>query len=217
VILRFLILGLLRDGSRKHGYALAKEYRDRSGMEAHTGTFYRELQRLVTDGVVRGSTSCDTTTRCKSYEITQHGTAVFDEWLTGHDLDIADSPEDEISARALFLLDLDPAAAGRLLGHLRDALLFRAKRLERERRRALAHLGSGGQRSASAVLALLYARRLRHVAVDLGLVEALRSDCERRLAAGRLDAVARTTVAHDGTKLVHKRTQSTATVSIRRG
>lgn len=216
-MLRFLILGLLHDGSRKHGYALAKEYRNRSGGEAHNGSFYRELQRLVRDGVVRGTTPCDTSARCRSYEITHKGIAVFDEWLTAENLDIADVPEDDISARALFIPDVEPVAEARLLGHLKDALLFTAKRLERERHRTLARLDGRGQRSAFRLLALLYARRLRHLAVDLGFIEALESDCERRIAARRLGAVADAAVGRDRPKLVRKRIRPIASVSSRRG
>src|SRR5207302_10584200 len=52
---QYLVLGLLRDGKPRHGYALMKDYRDRSGVQLSTGSFYRELQKLAAKGLVRTS------------------------------------------------------------------------------------------------------------------------------------------------------------------
>ena len=68
---RYLILGLLRIRDRMHGYALVKEYRERSGMEVSTGNFYRELQRLVVDGLIRSAANPpEADARRTPYEIT---------------------------------------------------------------------------------------------------------------------------------------------------
>ena len=66
-----------------HGYALVKAYRERSGVEVSTGNFYRELQRLVLDGLIRSADNPpEADARRTPYEITQLGVSVFDEWLT---------------------------------------------------------------------------------------------------------------------------------------
>ena len=54
---RYLVLGLLRNGDARHGYAVIKDYRKRTGQEASSGNFYRELQRLVGEGLVRTATN----------------------------------------------------------------------------------------------------------------------------------------------------------------
>src|SRR5207245_824425 len=44
---RYIVLGLLRDGAARHGYALMKDYRQRSGSQIGSGRFYGKLQRLA--------------------------------------------------------------------------------------------------------------------------------------------------------------------------
>src|SRR4029453_11013552 len=109
---RFLILGLLRNGAHLHGYALVKLYRERSGAEVSTGNFYRELQRLVLDGLIRSADNPpQADARRTPYEITAVGIDVFDEWFTARDAAGGASSEDDISARALFMADTDPPRA----------------------------------------------------------------------------------------------------------
>src|ERR1700741_4397852 len=52
-MLRYLVLGLLRDGAPRHGYAIRQEYRRRAGLEPSTGPFYRELGRLLEEELIR--------------------------------------------------------------------------------------------------------------------------------------------------------------------
>ena len=83
---RYLVLGLLRNGDACHGYAVIKDYRKRTGQEASSGNFYRELQRLVGEGLVRTATNPPgADPRRAPYQITEAGSAVFDTWLFGSD------------------------------------------------------------------------------------------------------------------------------------
>jgi DNA-binding PadR family transcriptional regulator len=178
---RFLILGLLRHGARLHGYALVKAYRDRSGAEVSTGNFYRELQRLAVDGLIRSAANPpEADARRTPYEITESGIAVFDEWFTAQDAAGGAFSEDDISARALFIADSDPTVVATMLDHLEENLWFSGKTLERTRQLALTR---PAESERFEVLALLLARRLKRVAADLEFLEEFRSAYAHWLAA----------------------------------
>lgn len=183
---RFLILGLLRGGARIHGYALVKEYRERSGAAVSSGNFYRELQRLIRDGLICSTANpAEVDARRTAYEITASGVAVFDDWFTAQDAAVDRFSEDAISARALFIPDAEPALVEALLNGLKENLWLWNKQLERERQR----IGSRAERAAhcgsSIVLPLLLARRQKYVAADLDFIEALKSAYEHWRAAHR--------------------------------
>lgn len=113
---RYLVLGLLRDGKSRHGYALMKEYRERSGVRLSSGSFYRELQRLVAARLIRTvSNPPGADPRRTPYEITDTGRATFDAWLIGPTGAGVGRYEDELSRRALFLGSAQPAVARRLI------------------------------------------------------------------------------------------------------
>ena len=101
---RYMVLGLLRNGEKLHGYALMKEYRTRSGLQMSTGNFYRELQRLGAEGLVREVINPEgADPRRAPYEITEAGAAAFDAWLTGPNATALGQYDDELSTRALFV------------------------------------------------------------------------------------------------------------------
>ena len=52
------------------------------------------------------------------YEITEVGVSVFDDWFTAQDAAAGAGSEDDISARALFIADSDPAVVVTLLDQL---------------------------------------------------------------------------------------------------
>jgi DNA-binding PadR family transcriptional regulator len=171
---RYLVLGLLRDGKSRHGYALMKEYRDRAGLQLSTGNFYRELQRLVAEGLVRTvDKPSDGDPRRAPYEITPAGSAAFDAWLTGPTGSGLGRYEDELSSRALFLAAADPGVAQRLIESWKEELWIRSKMHERSRV-ALITRRPNGVRQPFDVLPFLLARNLKHLAADLEFLEEFR-------------------------------------------
>ena len=206
---RFLILGLLRNRTPMHGYALVKAYRRRSGAEVSTGNFYRELQRLVVEGLICSSDNPpDADIRRTPYAITAEGIAQFDEWLTARDAAVGRISEDDLSARALFIAELDPPMASAVLDRLRDNLWFWGKRLERDRQLLLSQGDDANRPGGSTVLSLLLARRLKHVSADLDFIEGL----SRQLAEQRAEAEP---AAPAKSRLVRKRDTPGAPLSTR--
>jgi|SRR5215468_11778056 len=186
---RFLILGLLRNRAPMHGYALVKAYRRRSGAEVSTGNFYRELQRLVVEGLIRSSANPpEADIRRTPYEISDEGITVFDDWLTARDAAVGRISEDDLSARALFIGELEPAAAAAVLDRLQDNLWFWGKRLERDRQLLLSQGAEVDREGASTVLSLLLARRIKHVSADLDFIEGLSRQLAEQHAATGTDA-----------------------------
>lgn len=203
---RYLILGMLRAGSRQHGYALVKAYRERSGVDVSTGNFYRELQRLVLDGLIRSADNPpDADARRTPYEITPLGATVFDDWLTAHDAGAGGPAEDELSARLLFADDTDPATMLRVLDRLQENVWFYGKSLERARRQALAEAEAPGAAATFRVLPLLLGRRLKHVAADIEFLGELRASYQRHLQAAAPPAAVADAEAARGLRVAARR------------
>jgi len=158
---RYVVLGLLHSGTARHGYALMKEYRDRAGVQVSTGNFYRDLQRLVSSGLVRTvDRAPDGDPRRAPYQITESGRDAFRRWFVDlGQLGIANGHEDELSARIAFFGDVDPADA-------RAAALSRA---------------TGDPPRGLPVLALMLGRRIRRIAAELAFLDDLRSSYEEWL------------------------------------
>ena len=195
---RYLVLGLLRDGQLRHGYALMKEYRDRSGLRVSTGNFYRELQRLVSAGLVRTAINpADADPRRAPYEITANGQAEFDRWLAGPTGPGLGRYEDELSSRSLFIVDTEPELAGKLLESWKEELWIRGKIHERERTGARQQ---SGQPPAFPILPILLARNLKHIAADVEFID--------ELGTAYREWTARTEVASKGRRSQSPRTQA---------
>lgn len=178
---RYVVLGLLHGGAPQHGYALMKEYRDRVGVQVSTGNFYRDLQRLVSSGLVRTvARPADGDPRRAPYQITTEGQQVFRQWFTNTaELVLGNGHEDQLSFRLAFLADVDPADARMVLDHLQDELWARAKSLERARNAALAGTTTD---DGLPILALMLARRMRRVAAELAFLDDLRTTYDAWLA-----------------------------------
>jgi DNA-binding PadR family transcriptional regulator len=182
-MLRYLVLGFLRDGSVQHGYALTKKYRERSGNRISTGNVYRELQRLVAEGLVRTAANPPgSDPRRAPYEITDAGCAAFDAWLAEADIAGTGHSEDDLSARVLFVRDADPPVARDLLERWQKELWIRGKVLERDREAALMQR-RGESTQELETLPFLLARRLKHVAADLEFLQEFRIAYEQWTAA----------------------------------
>ena len=169
---RYLVLGLLRDGVPRHGYALMKRYREGSGAQVSVGNFYRELQQLRARGLVRGVRNpSGADPRRLPYEITEAGAGVFDAWFR-RPADVAGGEhQDHIAVRS-FLIAETAAVGPEAVAEWEDGLLMQRRALERAR--------AGSERPANGASAfnpldLFLARRLEHVSVDLRFLGAFRA------------------------------------------
>ena len=135
---RYLVLGLLRNGAARHGYALMKEYQRRSGTQIGSGRFYGKLQRLAAEGLVTTATNPPgADPRRTPYRITTPGAACFDAWL--RDSPTPDTqPDDTLCARTLLLTAAEPDVASATLDRWRREFWMRGARIEEALDRAQA-------------------------------------------------------------------------------
>jgi DNA-binding PadR family transcriptional regulator len=189
---RYSVLGLLRDQKPRHGYALMKEYGERSGTRIGTGSFYRELARLVAEGLVTtADRSPDADPRQAPYRISGRGIAVFDAWLAGPHEATAGMHDDELSVVALFLTRASRETVDALFRSLQDEFWMRSKAFERARETAARRQASAGSGETLDVLDLLLGRRQKHVAAEIQFLEDLRTSyrswAERQAPCGRAE------------------------------
>ena len=130
---RYLVLGLLRDGQPKHGYAIRREYISRSGVEINSGSFYRELQRLVDDRLLRVADGRRVDDRRTPYAILDAGRSVFDRWICSRLGDLEAGADDELGSRAVFLARAERERVRAALSEWQEQLWIAGKMLERER------------------------------------------------------------------------------------
>jgi len=180
---KYLVLGLLRSGECRHGYAMMKEYRERAGVSVSTGNFYRELARLVVEGLVEpASNPPGNDPRRTPYRITDDGIGAFDAWFREPLGATIAAHDDGVSARAVFLVEAGPEVAIAALARWREELWIQSKTVEHAREAAL-RLSAQDRGRKFAGLAVLLARRLKHIAADLDFLEEFRIAYERWVAA----------------------------------
>jgi DNA-binding PadR family transcriptional regulator len=166
--LRYDILGLLRGKGPQHGYALLKEFKRRTGADCHVGNFYRGVQKLVGAGYVRRVGNLDAQdARRIIYEITSAGSSAFDEWFWQIPPPRIDMTSD-LALRAIFLPEVEPAAARRLLTRAQAELYGLSKRLEQDLGDVLTRAGG-----APDLRATLLRSHLRRVAAEIELLHEL--------------------------------------------
>jgi DNA-binding PadR family transcriptional regulator len=181
---RYVVLGLLRHGP-SHGYALMKELRRRSGWSTNPGNFYRELQRLAAEGLLRiVANPADADPRRSSYEITPAGEASFDHWLS-EPVSLTSARMDALTLRVLFLSEADPDEARAMLERWHDELWLHGKTVERARETAIRR---GSKASSLDALPLLLGRAMRQNAAELDFLDEFRTAYEKWLAPARRQA-----------------------------
>src|SRR5438445_561015 len=138
-MLRHIILGVLRQGGVKHGYAVMKEIRDRAGLRVSIGNVYRELKRLETEGLVRNVPNPPgVDPRRAPFESTPVGVSVFDGWIISAHANALPDYRDEFCLRAMFIEDSGREVARAVLDRWREELALHSRALERCQERALA-------------------------------------------------------------------------------
>ena len=81
-MLRYVLLAMLADGQAKHGYALMKVFAERCGVRVSVGNVYRELQRLVAEGlIITAANPSGADPRRAPYAITDLGRDALDAWF----------------------------------------------------------------------------------------------------------------------------------------
>jgi DNA-binding PadR family transcriptional regulator len=163
-MLSHLVLGLLRDGTARHGYGLILDLKSRTGRPLASGNLYRELARLAAQGLVA---ACDNVAsddpRRVPYCITDAGRETFDRWLTS-----PKTLEGELEEWLTFLDRVPPDALGRLLDRQLERLWACGRQLADVRVEA-ASPDRSPHRSFAAWLSL----RTRRTAADVEFVQEL--------------------------------------------
>jgi DNA-binding PadR family transcriptional regulator len=168
-----LLLGLLRDGHARHGYELITSYRARSGLRTNPGNFYRELAKLVAQGLIEQDVRPrDADPRRIPYRITEQGRGEFDVWMLE-----PISGEGGLEAWVLFADMLSTEDRQRVLERRQEELWLLNKSLARSREYLLpaARRDDGSYRPAAYVLL----RRLKQVTAELEFLEELRRELEQ--------------------------------------
>jgi len=179
-MLRNVILALLADGKPAHGYALMKSYEERSGARLSIGNVYRELERLINEGmIVPGENPAGSDPRRLPYLINEIGRAALLEWLTSPARSFLKIIPDTLSYRLAILGDIDVQIAISFLEDLQGELWAEGKSLERER--AIAAQQEKRSTRTLPTRSLLLSRQARHLAADIELIEEMRSRLQARL------------------------------------
>jgi DNA-binding PadR family transcriptional regulator len=173
-MLRYVLLGLMGDGKPAHGYALMKAYEERSGLRVSIGNVYRELQRLVADGMIVSATNPPgADPRRTPYTVTTAGRQSLAAWLTAPAYAVLRSAPDPICHRLALVGDMEPEQASAFLDDLHDELWSQTKALERERAIVSQRIKRGDR--SFPMRGILLGRRARHLTADIEMVDEMRA------------------------------------------
>jgi len=163
---RHVLLALMSNGLPRHGYALMKALEARSGVRVSIGNVYRELQRLRADALIAAvDNPAGADPRRVPYTITQQGRAVLTDWLATPAQSFVRDSADRLYFRLALLAEVGVDHSTRFLDDLQGELAVQARSTERER--ALVKNGSP-------MLPFLLARRARHLAADIQMLDEIR-------------------------------------------
>jgi DNA-binding PadR family transcriptional regulator len=166
-VLRHVLLVVLCDGEPRHGYAILKAFRRRTGFDMSPGTVYRELQGLRRRGYIEPTgDACESDPRRITYRITTRGRESARGWLAQPPPLPRRSIADEIDYRLSVLDAMEPERALAFLADLLARLRLSTELGYQERR--LDECEDDG------VAAFLRDRHLRRVEADVAFLEALR-------------------------------------------
>lgn len=173
-----LILGLLRERQRSHGYALANEYERLSGNPGYPANAGRELRRLEKEGLVTRETNAPGDDKRRiSYAITSKGCEVFDAWIVS-----ARALGEDFSTWLLFVHLVPLERRDRLLERREEDLWLLLKTLSRARDDVLVRLQTNGHDHSSAEAAQLR-WRIMQVSADLDFIRELQGQLGRPSSA----------------------------------
>lgn len=168
-MLRHVLLALLSNDQPAHGYALMKGYTERMGVRLSIGNVYRELQRLVAEGLIfTAANPPGADPRRAPYGLTERGREALSAWLVAPVEGPGRSIGEEIAFRLAVLGDLEWRVAGPVLERLRAELWGIAKRIEQERAEP-----SNGNASGRLfrIRETLLRRRAMQLATDIELID----------------------------------------------
>ena len=179
-MLRYVLLGMMRDSELRHGYGLAKEYEQRTGVKVVAGNVYRELRKLVDEGLVERAKDADgDDPRRLLHVITAHGLEAFESWFEEiPPTSVRDGSDGELAARLTFFVEVEPEMASTVLERFRIDYWRHAKMLEQDLEKTL-RLGL----EESKAHPMLVHRRLRHVETELEFLDEVLEKCKSNQSA----------------------------------
>src|SRR5262245_14335793 len=175
-MLRHFILGLLRDSSPRHGYEVITSYRTRTGEELSPGNVYRELSRLVDEGLLEpGRSAAGQDTRRIPYRITHRGEDEFDQWFSS-----SRSLHEDLPTWIIFIDRMPAEVVLSMIDRRQQELLLQGQVVATARDDSLERLGRTEERGCYHPLPLLLSRRMKQIAAEAEFLEEARQHLKLR-------------------------------------
>ncbi len=171
-MVRYVVLGLLRDGRPRHGYAIMREYREAMGAAPSLANIYRELHSLLTLGWVRPAVNPpEADARRVPYTIAPLGVKALHDWIAAPGGSPFTGYADGVSLRAFVVGHVGTDLPARVVARWREELSAQRQVLRHERDALVRRRKSST--TGNALTKVVLERRLRQVSTDLDFVEQL--------------------------------------------